>query len=193
MHFARRRLCPLRGDCAGKRYSARGARGAVQGRASRISSTPASRYAASLRAPSRCAASSRTLVEDRPPGTLKIGPSAPTMSSGEAQRVKLSRGSARARRGRTLYVLDEPTTGLQYRGHPQAARRASTGLVEARNTVVVIEHGLDVIECADWVIDPRPREGRRRRRPGHRRGTPEHVAKVKELVHGTVPAALFSA
>jgi len=109
-------------------------------------------------------------------GYMKLGQTAPTMSGGEAQRVKLSRELSKAQTGRTLYVLDEPTTGL----HFEDIRRllgVLDRLVEVGNTVVVIEHNLDVIKCADWVIDLGP-EGGGRGGEVIATGTPESIARV---------------
>ena len=89
---------------------------------------------------------------------LRLGQSATTLSGGEAQRVKLSLELSKRGTGRTLYILDEPTTGLHF--HDIALLlRVLNQLVEAGNTVVVIEHNLDVIKTADWVIDMGPEGG----------------------------------
>ena len=91
-------------------------------------------------------------------GYVKVGQQATTLSGGEAQRVKLSKELARRSTGRTLYILDEPTTGL----HFEDARKLLEvlhELVEQGNTVVVIEHNLDVIKTADWIIDIGPEGG----------------------------------
>ena len=110
-------------------------------------------------------------------GYMKIGQTATTMSGGEAQRVKLSRELAKRQTGRTLYVLDEPTTGLHFHDIARLLevlqRLASTG-----NTVLVIEHNLDVIKCADWVIDLGP-EGGAGGGTVVAQGTPEDVARSK--------------
>jgi excinuclease ABC subunit A len=110
-------------------------------------------------------------------GYMKIGQPAPTMSGGEAQRVKLSRELGKAQTGKTFYVLDEPTTGLHFEDIEKLLGVLHR-LVEAGNTVVVIEHNLDVIKCADWIVDLGPEGGA----GGGRiiaEGTPEQVAKVK--------------
>lgn len=109
---------------------------------------------------------------------LRLGQSATTLSGGEAQRVKLSLELSRRSTGRTLYILDEPTTGLHF--HDIALLLGVLNqLVDAGNTIVVIEHNLDVIKTADWVIDMGPEGGD----GGGRivaQGTPEHIAASVE-------------
>jgi excinuclease ABC subunit A len=107
---------------------------------------------------------------------IKLGQSATTLSGGEAQRVKLSRELSKRDTGRTLYILDEPTTGLHFHDIEQLLKVLHR-LRDDGNTVVVIEHNLDVIKTADWVVDLGPEGGDR---GGHiiATGTPEQIAKV---------------
>jgi excinuclease ABC subunit A len=115
-------------------------------------------------------------------GYLKLGQSAPTMSGGEAQRVKLSRELGKRQTGKTLYVLDEPTTGLHFED-VRNLLGVLMRLVEAGNSVVVVEHNLDVIRCADYVIDLGP-EGGGAGGELVASGTPEQVAKIKRSYTG---------
>jgi excinuclease ABC subunit A len=115
-------------------------------------------------------------------GYVRLGQSAPTLSGGEAQRVKLATELQRRSTGRTIYVLDEPTTGLHFEDVNKLLTVLNR-LVDSGNTVVVIEHNLAVIKCSDWVIDMGPEGGFR----GGRviaEGTPEDVALVKASYTG---------
>ncbi|MEM0991081.1 MAG: ATP-binding cassette domain-containing protein, partial [Pseudomonadota bacterium] len=109
-------------------------------------------------------------------GYIKIGQQATTLSGGEAQRVKLSKELSKRATGRTLYILDEPTTGLHFEDVNKLLEVLQE-LVDTGNTVVVIEHNLDVIKTADWIVDLGPEGG-----DGGGEivavGTPEDVADV---------------
>ena len=120
-------------------------------------------------------------------GYIKIGQQATTLSGGEAQRVKLSKELSRRSTGRTLYILDEPTTGLHF-DDVRKLLDVLHELVEQGNTVVVIEHNLEVIKTADWIIDLGP-EGGDGGGEIVAAGTPEDVAKVAALLHRPIPQA----
>jgi excinuclease ABC subunit A len=124
-------------------------------------------------------------------GYVRLGQPAPTLSGGEAQRVKLASELQRRSTGRTIYVLDEPTTGL----HFEDVRKllgVLQGLVEKGNTVIVIEHNLDVIKSADWVIDMGP-EGGSGGGIVVAEGTPEQVAREEASHTGRFLAELLGA
>jgi excinuclease ABC subunit A len=123
-------------------------------------------------------------------GYVRLGQSAPTLSGGEAQRVKLATELQRRSTGRTIYVLDEPTTGLHFEDVNKLLGVLKR-LVETGNTVVVIEHNLDVIKSSDWVIDMGP-EGGFRGGTVVAEGTPEHVAGVKESYTGQFLAEILA-
>ena len=108
-------------------------------------------------------------------GYMRLGQSAPTLSGGEAQRMKLATELSKRATGKTLYLIDEPTTGLSFYD-VHTLMNILQRLVEKGNSIVVIEHNLDVIRCADWLIDLGPEGGDR----GGEQvvcGTPEQVAE----------------
>ena len=108
---------------------------------------------------------------------IRLGQAATTLSGGEAQRVKLSRELSKRDTGKTLYILDEPTTGLHFEDIKQLLEVLHR-LRDHGNTVVIIEHNLDVIKTADWIVDLGP-EGGSGGGQIIATGTPEEVAKVK--------------
>ena len=110
-------------------------------------------------------------------GYVKLGQSATTLSGGEAQRVKLATELARRATGKTLYILDEPTTGLHF-DDIKRLLQVLNQLVDKGNTVLIIEHNLDVIKCSDWIIDLGP-EGGKKGGEIVAQGVPRDVAKVK--------------
>ncbi len=120
---------------------------------------------------------------------VKLGQSATTLSGGEAQRIKLARELAKTDTGRTLYILDEPTTGLHF-DDIKKLLDVLQRLVDSGNTVVVIEHNLDVVKTADWLLDLGPEGGDK----GGRLvacGSPEEVARVRESYTGRVLKAVL--
>src|SRR6516164_1328669 len=123
----------------------------------------------------------RTLV-DVGLGYVRLGQSAPTLSGGEAQRVKLSAELQKRSTGRTIYILDEPTTGLHF-DDIRKLLSVINGLVDKGNTVIVIEHNLDVIKTSDWIVDMGP-EGGAEGGTIVAAGTPEDIAAVPESYTG---------
>ena len=122
-------------------------------------------------------------------GYLHLGQSAVTLSGGEAQRIKLARELSKRQTGRTLYLLDEPTTGLHF-DDVRKLLDVLHRLTDLGNTVIIIEHNLDVIRNADWIIDLGPEGGE----DGGRivaQGTPEHVARTKKSYTGQALAHYF--
>ena len=111
-------------------------------------------------------------------GYIELGQSATTLSGGEAQRVKLAKELARRQTGSTLYIMDEPTTGLHF-DDIQKLLKVLNRLVDAGNTIIAVEHNIDVIKSADWIIDLGP-EGSKNGGEVVAMGTPEEVASVQE-------------
>ncbi len=131
-----------------------------------------------------------TTLADVGLGYIKLGQSATTLSGGEAQRIKLARELAKKASGRTLFILDEPTTGLHFEDIKMLLR-VLRRLTAAGNSVVIIEHNLDVIKTADWIIDLGPEGGQK----GGRlvaQGAPEKVARAKKSHTGSYLKAILA-
>jgi excinuclease ABC subunit A len=123
-------------------------------------------------------------------GYIRLGQSATTLSGGEAQRIKLARELSRRQTGRTLYILDEPTTGLHFHDVKKLLDVLNR-LVDLGNTVIIIEHHLDVIKQGDWIVDLGPEGGD----AGGRlvaQGTPEQVARNKKSYTGQALARVLN-
>jgi excinuclease ABC subunit A len=171
--------CP---DCRGRRFKRNTL--AVQYKGKNISDVldMTVEEALELFADVPAAASRLQVLQDVGLGYLQLGQPATTLSGGEAQRVKLARELGRRTTGHTLYLLDEPTTGL----HPADISNLVLllqRLVDAGNSVIVVEHNLDLVKAADWVIDLGPEGGA----AGGRllaEGTPEQVAEVQDSFTG---------
>jgi excinuclease ABC subunit A len=122
---------------------------------------------------------------------IKLGQPATTLSGGEAQRVKLAAELSKVATGKTLYILDEPTTGLHF-ADIEKLLEVLQRLVDAGNTVLVIEHNLDVIKQADWIVDLGP-EGGEAGGEVIATGTPEDVAEVEDSHTGQFLRAVLAA
>ena len=114
---------------------------------------------------------------------IRLGQQATTLSGGEAQRVKLSKELSKRSTGRTLYILDEPTTGLHF-ADIEHLLKVLQKLVDTGNTVVIIEHNMDVIKTADHIIDLGP-EGGDGGGEVLGKGTPEHISTIKRSYTGS--------
>ena len=186
MHFLPGRLRAVRG-VQGRALQPRHARHHVQGQEHRRGARPARarRRSTFFENQPTIARWLQTLV-DVGLGYVRLGQPAPTLSGGEAQRVKLATELGKRSTGRTIYILDEPTTGL----HFEDVRRllgVLQRLVDTGNTILVIEHNLDVIKSADWIVDLGP-EGGDGGGQVVAEGTPEQVAKTDGLLDRPVPA-----
>ena len=176
--------------CGGSRYNRDTLEILYRGKSvADVLNMPISEAAEFFQAIPRIARHLNTLVEVGL-GYVRLGQSATTLSGGEAQRVKLASELHRRSNGRTVYVLDEPTTGLHFEDIRKLLL-VLQGLVDKGNTVIVIEHNLDVIKSADWVVDMGPGGGSHGGRVVAE-GTPEQVAEAKGSFTGEYLAQILS-
>ena len=176
-------------DCKGARYNRETLQVKYKGKSiGDVLNMPISE-AAEFFAPINAIARYLNTLVDVGLGYVTLGQSATTLSGGEAQRVKLATELQRRSTGKTIYVLDEPTTGLHFEDVRKLLLVLS-GLVDKGNSVIVIEHNLDVIRCSDWVIDLGP-EGGSGGGLVIAEGTPEAVAKVKQSHTGKFLAEIL--
>jgi excinuclease ABC subunit A len=176
-------------ECQGRRFNEATLRVAYKGRSIADVLELTVREAAELFAAHPAIVGPLRLLEEVGLDYLHLGQPSPTLSGGEAQRIKLAREFARRATGRTLYILDEPTTGLHF-DDVRKLIDVLVRLVEAGNSVIVIEHNLDVIKTADWLIDLGPEGGPEGGRVVAQ-GTPEQVAKQAGSHTGRYLASLL--
>jgi len=176
-------------ECGGKRFNSETLEVSFKGKTIADVLAMTVEEALSFFAHHRRIASRLTLMRDVGLGYVSLGQSATTLSGGEAQRIKIAYELAKPPTGRTLYLLDEPTTGLHF-ADVEKLLEVLLRLRSGGNSVVLIEHHLDVLKCADWLIDLGPEGGDA---GGHvvAAGTPEEVARVRASHTGRFLAPLL--